>query len=157
MLDTRKITLFIVDADAKITQAAKEILEPEGFWVAELEKATQAVKLAARVQVDVLLVDAFLTTMKPKELAHLIAEINPRLRVIFLSHYSKDLLLRYEICPPGASVAAKPLEPAGLIKTVREALLVSPSWAHMARSSGVFSRSELSASDSAAQGEPTLI
>ncbi|MGB8831899.1 MAG: response regulator, partial [Candidatus Sulfotelmatobacter sp.] len=69
-----------------------------------------------------LLTDVIMPGASGPELAKLLREINPQLKVLFMSGYSGDLLAQHGVLEPGILLLEKPFSMDSLLATVREAI-----------------------------------
>jgi FixJ family two-component response regulator len=69
-----------------------------------------------------LLTDVILPEMSGAELAKRLTALNPQLRVLFMSGYIDDSVVRQGIQDPGVAYLQKPFSPTSLAKKVREVL-----------------------------------
>jgi len=63
-----------------------------------------------------------LPEMSGAELAKRLTAVNPQLRVLFMSGYIDDSIVRQGIRDPGVAYLQKPFSPTSLAKKVREVL-----------------------------------
>ena len=72
--------------------------------------------------VDLVLTDVVMPILNGRELAERLASERPRLRVLFMSGYTDDDVIRRGLLDPGAPFLQKPFMPADLARKVREVL-----------------------------------
>jgi PAS domain S-box-containing protein len=116
-------TLLLVEDETPVRMVARRALATAGYTVLEASDAIEARKLATRhgSRIEMLVTDVVMPGIRGPELAaELIAGL-PRLRVLFLSGYSPDDLIRREN-RPGYGFLQKPFTPEALRQKVRELL-----------------------------------
>jgi DNA-binding NarL/FixJ family response regulator len=60
--------------------------------------------------------------MSGKVLANHIASLHPETRVLYMSGYTGDAVVRHGILEPNSFLLQKPFSPSGLLQKVREVL-----------------------------------
>jgi CheY-like chemotaxis protein len=112
-------TILLVDDQAATLKVAQILLESFGYNVLPADSAQQALILFRQHQSEIRLVltDVAMPDITGPQLVERLKRMNPKLRVIYMSGYSND-----ELREQGAAFLPKPFNPAGLAKTVREAL-----------------------------------
>jgi FixJ family two-component response regulator len=60
--------------------------------------------------------------MGGRQLAEQLLRERPNLRIVYMSGYTNDAVIRYGVLGPGASFIAKPFAPTTLALTVRQVL-----------------------------------
>jgi two-component system cell cycle sensor histidine kinase/response regulator CckA len=115
---------LVVDDEQMVRSLAVSILEREGFLVQEAANGLGALELvrAADEAFDVLVTDVSMPGMGGRQLAAKVAELDPGIRVVFMSGYSDEILgFGPEVEAPLAFLA-KPFSPRTLVQAVREAI-----------------------------------
>jgi CheY-like chemotaxis protein len=113
------VTILVVDDQPATLKVARILLESFGYRVLAAESGQQALILFRQHarQVRLILTDVVMPDITGPQLVEKLHRIDPGLRVIFMSGYSGG-----EELQPGSGFLAKPFNPAGLSKAVREAL-----------------------------------
>jgi CheY-like chemotaxis protein len=101
----------------------RQMLVGEGYEVLVAQDGEEAIELAGRSTIDVLLTDLTMPKVGGREVAERLRESQPGLRVIYMSGYAEDLPTG--ALPPATSFLGKPFTFAELTETVRS-LLASP-------------------------------
>jgi len=121
--------ILLVEDDALVLGASKEMLESEGYTVDAVQRADEAVELIAREQFDLLITDIVLPGgLSGIDLAERMHTDHPSLRILLISGYSPDALkergltMRFDLLP-------KPYTAAEFVAQVRKMLLQSASLA----------------------------
>jgi CheY-like chemotaxis protein len=100
------------------------VLAKLGYRVLEAGNAQEAL---ARVHahegpIQLLLTDVVMPGASGRELARRLAELRPHARVLYMSGYTDDAIVRHGILERGLNYLQKPFTPAALARRVREVL-----------------------------------
>ena len=115
--------LLVEDADA-VRQVVRRALTRNGYRVLEASNGPQAigVALANAKEIDLLLTDFVMPHMGGRELIDRLHELGLRPRILIMSGYIDDALLRGGGFPPGAAFIEKPFTAERIGRKVREVL-----------------------------------
>ena len=116
--------ILLVEDEPNVRRIAKRILERNGYTVLEASNGTEALRMLERRQEPIALVltDLVMPEMGGRELASKLRIVSPTSRVLFMSGYTEDAVLRQSVMEPGAIFLDKPFTFDTLIRKVREAL-----------------------------------
>lgn len=100
------------------------VLQNQGYKVLAAESGTEAIELCRSLPAppDLVLTDIVMPGMSGRELAEELMRSYPRLRVIFLSGYTADMVLRHGIEEDRVTFLQKPYTADGLSRLVRTVL-----------------------------------
>jgi len=117
--------ILLVEDDASVRMLVRQCLRVHGYEVTETANAADALALvgAKSESLDLLLTDLVMPGMGGRELASKMRERFPGLRVLYMSGYSDDALLRQGKLEAGTSFIPKPFVPTELLVKVRKVLL----------------------------------
>jgi CheY-like chemotaxis protein len=117
-------TVLLVEDDASVCELVRTVLTSQGYTVLAARQPQEAESICREhgQGVDILLTDVIMPGMSGPELAKKIAEANSHIRVLYMSGYIDDSLLRQEIQEQGTAYLQKPFTPLSLTKKVREVL-----------------------------------
>jgi CheY-like chemotaxis protein len=117
-------TIFLVEDEAAVRVAARRILGRFGYHVIEAPAAEEALALAVKhlEPVHLLLTDIVMPGVNGRELAKVFTRLHPEARVLFMSGYTDDEVLRRDVSRAGTWYLQKPFSPDTLARKVREAL-----------------------------------
>jgi two-component system, cell cycle sensor histidine kinase and response regulator CckA len=125
-------TILLAEDATAVRVAARQILERFGYTVLEAANGTDALSTAQNgVAIDLLLTDVVMPEMSGRELVERIAKLRPNTKVLFMSGYTDDAIVRHGVLRPGTAYLQKPFSPDTLARKVREVLdsVVVPSLA----------------------------
>jgi two-component system cell cycle sensor histidine kinase/response regulator CckA len=117
-------TVLLAEDAAAVRVAARQILERSGYTVLEAPTGKDALIIASKRQapIHLLLTDVVMPEMSGRELAEQFAEFRPASKVLYMSGYTNDAIVRHGILQPGIAYLQKPFSPDALARKVREVL-----------------------------------
>jgi two-component system, cell cycle sensor histidine kinase and response regulator CckA len=121
-------TVLLVEDEDLVRSLATRVLEARGYRVFAAPSAADALDLHARAtdRVDLVVTDVVMPGLGGRQLAERLRERQPGLRVLFMSGYTTDEVLRQGIQEEEEHFIQKPFTPDGLARKVRD-VLVQPS------------------------------
>ena len=121
-------TVLLAEDEPAVCDLVRAILTSRGYTVlsAKLPKEAEMISEQHRGKIDLLLTDVIMPGMGGAELSKRIAARNPRMKVLFMSGYIDDSVVRHGIAESEASFLQKPFTPLSLAKKVREVLDGAP-------------------------------
>jgi len=120
----RMETILVAEDDPRVRQLTREVLENYGYRVLEAVDGMDAVKVFHDNKDDIRLVilDVIMPRKNGKECFTEIRKINPRIKAIFTSGYTADIVHKKGILEEGLQFLSKPVSPQLLLKEVWEML-----------------------------------
>jgi PAS domain S-box-containing protein len=122
---TRGRILLVEDEDA-LREVTRRILSRSGYDVITATGGQEAISAAVDSQpsggIDLLLSDVVMPQMLGKEVAERVREVQPSVRVLYMSGYAQPVLASQGTLDPGVTLVEKPFNEAGLLGKVREVL-----------------------------------
>jgi two-component system NtrC family sensor kinase len=117
-------TVLVAEDDQAVRKLTMNVLERFGYKVIAAEDGEDAVEKFRENKGDIqlLLLDVIMPKKNGKEVYEEIKKINPRIKTIFLSGYTANLIHKKGILEEGINFMLKPVSPKELLKKVREAL-----------------------------------
>jgi PAS domain S-box-containing protein len=116
-------TILLVEDSAPVRVAVRSMLERFGYQVHDVgDSAAALAYIASGRAVDLLLTDVVLPGANGRELADAIVTQRPGTRVLYMSGYPDDVVLRHGPPGPGARVLGKPFPAEVLARAVRAVL-----------------------------------
>jgi PAS domain S-box-containing protein len=113
--------VLVVEDEPVVRRFVQETLERQGYRVLTARNASDALtQLDGGAEIDVLLTDVVMPRMSGRELAQRVTEEQPLARVLYMSGYTEDAIVRADAAA-GAFIA-KPFGRADLVRKVRELL-----------------------------------
>ncbi|MCU0618678.1 MAG: PAS domain S-box protein [Gemmatimonadaceae bacterium] len=116
--------VLLVEDEAQVRATTRRMLERAGYRVLEARHGRDALDLLRRHPgaIDVVLTDVRMPEMDGGALFTALAQVAPRLPVVFMSAYDRVGLDATSALPPGAPFVEKPFTRDALLGTLREAL-----------------------------------
>jgi two-component system cell cycle sensor histidine kinase/response regulator CckA len=118
-------TVLVVEDETAVRELACASLQRLGYQVLKAANGPQAVEVWERhaSQVSLLLTDMVMPSgMNGSELANILQSRNPRLKVVYTSGYSPEILKKDSLLTQGINFLPKPYDPQTLLKAVRACL-----------------------------------
>ena len=117
-------TVLLVEDDASVCELVRAVLTRQGYSVLAARRPQEAETICREhgQGINLLLTDVILPEMSGPELARRLLTGNPAMRVLFMSGYIDDSVVRQEIREKGIAYLQKPFAPGNLVKKVREVL-----------------------------------
>jgi CheY-like chemotaxis protein len=116
-------TILLVEDEDAVRALARKILESRGYQVLEASSGAHAIEIGRRNgAIELLLTDMVLPGMGGSEIASRIRELAPRVKVLYTSGYTDDVIVRLGFTEKGAAFLEKPFTPEALARKVREVL-----------------------------------
>lgn len=117
-------TVLIVEDEAAVCRLTKRILQLAGYTVLTASNGGEALLLLERHDgpVHLILTDMVMPGMGGRELAAQLQDTRPRMKVLYMSGYTDDAILRRGLLEKGTNFIGKPYTTAELTRTVREVL-----------------------------------
>ncbi|MBO0698677.1 MAG: PAS domain S-box protein [Zavarzinella sp.] len=120
-----KGTVLLVEDEDLVRSLATRVLEARGYRVFAAPSAADALDLHARTAdpVDLVVTDVVMPGLGGRQLAERLRERQPGLRVLFMSGYTTDEVLRQGIQEEEEHFIQKPFTPDSLARKVRDVLV----------------------------------
>jgi signal transduction histidine kinase len=117
-------TILLVEDSESVRKLAREVLELSGYVVLEAHGAENALEICQRHpgEIDLLLTDVVMEGLSGRAAADLVLTVNPLMRVLFMSGYTDDAVVRHGVLEEGLNFIQKPFTPVALSSKVREVL-----------------------------------
>jgi CheY-like chemotaxis protein len=117
-------TVLVAEDDPSVRMLVKSVLERNGYRVLVAENGLEALALARAEpgSIELLLSDVIMPGMNGRALRDAIRVTFPKLRVLFMSGYTGDVLSGLGELDPDVSLVGKPFTPDILLESVRRAL-----------------------------------
>ncbi|HVQ38608.1 MAG TPA: response regulator, partial [Pyrinomonadaceae bacterium] len=117
-------TLLLVEDEDQVRQIVRAMLEQQGYQVLAAANGEEALKLAAvhGSSIQLLVTDLVMPQMSGRELAEQLTSLRPQLKVLYMSGYTDDAIVRHGLLDASLSFMQKPFDAATAARKVREVL-----------------------------------
>ncbi len=117
-------TVLVVEDDDTVRHITCQVLRDLGYKVLEAANGDEALRVseAHRGQIPLLITDMVMPQMDGRELAARMRHLRPEMRVLYMSGYTDDALVRRGPLEPGMSFLQKPFTGRELAQTARRIL-----------------------------------
>lgn len=123
-----KETILLVEDEAQVRQIAKQILDSLGYHVITAENGEHALTIAAAYsdEINLMITDVVMPQMGGRELVERLNTLRENLRVIFMSGYTDDAIVRHGLMDDRLAFIQKPFTADTLARKVRAILDAEP-------------------------------
>lgn len=123
-LRSRGERVLLVEDDAMVRPAVERVLKTYGYAVDVADSPGQAIQ---RFQdqphaYDLVLTDVILPLANGREVAGALVQLNPALKVLFMSGFSDHAIVQQGVLEPGVNFIQKPFTPLALARKLRAVL-----------------------------------
>jgi len=121
-------TILVLDDEAEVRKMVAAMLTGNGYKVLTAENGDNAIKAfkKSKQPIDLLLLDVVSPGLSGPMVADRIAELQPGLRVLFMSGYGSTNVVQRYVVEKGYALLTKPFTEPQLAKKVREVLEGQP-------------------------------
>jgi CheY-like chemotaxis protein len=119
-----KETILVVEDDAAVRRLVVRVLRAGGYQVIEAADGDEAVAVARSHAgpIQLVLTDLVMPRSSGRELADAVTRLRPTVRVLFMSGYTDEAMLRHGITEPQVAFLHKPFTADALAEKVRKVL-----------------------------------
>ena len=117
-------TIMVAEDTAAVRAVVRDVLERHGYTVVEAATGREAAQLAGRRPggIDLLVTDVVMPELSGGDLVRELRAVMPDLKVLYMSGYTDDAVLRQGMLEPGADFIQKPFRPDDLARRIRDLL-----------------------------------
>jgi PAS domain S-box-containing protein len=119
-------TVLLVEDEESVRHMAHEILQLNGYSVLDASNGNEAVTVSQQHHgvIELMVTDVVMPLLGGRELAEKLALTRPDMRVLYMSGYTDDAIVRHGVLDGRASFLEKPFTPDGFARKIREVLAV---------------------------------
>jgi PAS domain S-box-containing protein len=124
-ISTRGVeTVLVVEDEKELRDLAVELLAKQGYQVLSAANGTDAMRVAEAHPgpIHLMLTDVVMPGITGRALAALLKPLRPEMKVLFMSGYAEDVIVRRGLLEAGVELVPKPFTPAALAAKVRAVL-----------------------------------
>jgi signal transduction histidine kinase/ActR/RegA family two-component response regulator len=117
-------TILVVEDEPQIRQMACEFLSESGYKLLVAANGVEALRILKEesAAIDLILTDVVMPEMNGRELAEHVAVARPGAKVLYMSGYTNDAIVRHGVLDSGTWFVQKPFSPDALARKIREVL-----------------------------------
>src|SRR6266478_8615312 len=117
-------TILLVEDEPAVRELTRMVLAAQGYSVVEAQNPEDAERLSENhgTQIHLLLTDVVMPGVSGRELARRITARHPKIRVLYMSGYTHNVIAGGGTLETGIAFLQKPFTPAGLADKVRDVL-----------------------------------
>ncbi|HET9222517.1 MAG TPA: PAS domain S-box protein [Roseiflexaceae bacterium] len=117
-------TILVVEDDKQIRNLVRTVLRNQGYTILEAADGNAALAIARQHpgSIDLLVTDVVMPLMSGRELAEQLSQARGQIKVLFMSGYTDDAVVRHGLLMAKVEFLAKPFSPLKLAGKVREVL-----------------------------------
>jgi two-component system, cell cycle sensor histidine kinase and response regulator CckA len=117
-------TVLVVEDESSVRSLVRRILERRGYNVLTAENGVQALELVSAYTDPIALVitDVVMPNMGGRELSLELAQLRPELRILYMSGYTEDEVVRHGVNEQAVSFISKPFSSDALLDKIRSML-----------------------------------
>jgi len=117
-------TILIVEDQAELREVTRIFLESYGYYVLEASDAAEALRLAGDTSttIDLILTDVIMPGLSGRQLVEQVQNIRPKIKVIYMTGYTDDMVVHHKVLEPGVALLQKPFLRLELVRKVRTIL-----------------------------------
>lgn len=117
-------TILLVEDEPALLALSRHILHKQGYKVLEATQGEKAIKIAEQHEgkIHLLVTDVVMPGMSGRQIAERITVQRPEIKVLYLSGYTNDAVVRHGVLQSDTAFLQKPYTPSTLAQKVREVL-----------------------------------
>ncbi|MCA9593314.1 MAG: PAS domain-containing protein [Myxococcales bacterium] len=116
-------SILLVEDERTVRRAAARILKKQGYSVLEAANGSEALAFCRReAPIDLVLTDIVMPDLSGKDLASVVKEIRPDVRVVYMSGYTEGTISHHAELGAGDAFLQKPFSSAALLEKIRSVL-----------------------------------
>ena len=117
-------TILLVEDEEPVRELVRKVLERNGYRILEARHGDEAIKICAqhKGEISLLVTDVVMPRMSGREVAERLLLSHPKMKVLYLSGYTDDAVVRHGVLQSMTAFLQKPFTPDALAHKVREVL-----------------------------------
>jgi PAS domain S-box-containing protein len=114
--------ILVVEDDEMVRELTVSFLDNFGYKVSQAANSNSALKLCknAKNEFDLAIIDVIMPGIGGKQLAEMITDIQPQIKILFISGYTDDAIVQHGILDSSVEFLQKPFSAEILAKKIRK-------------------------------------
>src|SRR5438093_1080275 len=116
-------TILLVEDEEPVRELVRKVLERNGYRILEARHGDEAIKICAQHnggEISLLVTDVVMPRMSGREVAERVQASHPKMKVLYLSGYTDDAVVRHGVLQSMTAFLQKPFTPDTLEHIFRE-------------------------------------
>lgn len=116
--------ILLAEDEDQVRRMTRGMLEMNGYRVLDATNGQEALSIFEQYtgQIDLVLTDAVMPKMSGRELVETLKGLNPKIKVLFMSGYTNDAIVRHGLLDQSIAFLEKPFTPDSLMRKLRDVL-----------------------------------
>jgi two-component system cell cycle sensor histidine kinase/response regulator CckA len=117
-------TVLLAEDDENVRRLVRDLLKHNGYQVLEAADGNLALLICEQYEeaIHLMITDVVMPSMNGRELTRRLADLRPEMKVLFMSGYTDDTIMRHGVVESDITFLQKPFAPATLMSKMREVL-----------------------------------
>ncbi len=117
-------TILVVEDEDQVRLLIRKTLQKKGYTVHDADNGNEAVEIFEKYaeDIDLILTDVVMPRMSGRKVADTVLSSNPDKKIVYMSGYTDEAIVRHGILNPGVNFLQKPFSSDELLKKVRDVL-----------------------------------
>jgi hypothetical protein len=117
-------TVLLVEDEAALREFLREVLEASGYSTLVASDGAEALQIADAHAgpIAITVTDVIMPGMTGPQIVELVTQARPEMKVLYISGYSDESVVRHGLIGPGRAFLSKPFGPEALLRKLRESL-----------------------------------
>jgi len=123
-------TILLVEDEESVRELVRKVLQRNGYTILEAADGEEAVEICQKHdgEIHLLVTDVVMPRMSGREVAETLMVSRPKTKVLYMSGYTDDAIVRHGVLDSMTAFLQKPFTPETLMRKVRDVLDSDREW-----------------------------